>query len=289
MGTGPWEVDGLDPTSGAQLSANPDWWGGKVPIQHISFRFFSSETSEALAMRAGEIDLVNNISDPRSFEATSGAKMLSATSCWTGYFAFNVESAPWDDVHVRRAVAYALNRTDIVAANGGYAEPNYTFIPPMMLGTIASPAQVNGLLGSINLYPYSLAKAKAELAESAYPHGFSTTLLAYSYGNSLDIYQVIAADLGKIGIKAQVKVDTLPAWHVVEGGPPKQRSATFSQNGCDSPDPSWYTLELDSAGIQDGNDLANYASPTIDHLIAVGDAATSPGKRFAAYWGSSGN
>jgi peptide/nickel transport system substrate-binding protein len=123
MGTGPWEVDSLDPTRGAQLSANPDWWGGKVLIQHISFTFFSNETSEALAMRAGEIDLVFDISDPRSFEATSGAKMLSAPSCWTAFFAFNTEVAPWDDVHVRRAVAYALDRTDIIQPTVGTRNP----------------------------------------------------------------------------------------------------------------------------------------------------------------------
>jgi peptide/nickel transport system substrate-binding protein len=45
MGTGPWELDSFDPTSGAELAANPSWWGGKVPIQHISVKIFSNETS----------------------------------------------------------------------------------------------------------------------------------------------------------------------------------------------------------------------------------------------------
>ena len=57
MGTGPWELDSFDPTTGAEMSANPNWWGGKVPIQHISVKVFSNETSLELAMRAGEIDL----------------------------------------------------------------------------------------------------------------------------------------------------------------------------------------------------------------------------------------
>ncbi len=35
MGTGPWEIDSYDPTRGAELSPNPFWWGGKVPIQRI--------------------------------------------------------------------------------------------------------------------------------------------------------------------------------------------------------------------------------------------------------------
>ena len=52
MGTGPWIVDSLDPTTGAEFSANPHWWGGKVPIQHISYKIFATETSLASAMRA---------------------------------------------------------------------------------------------------------------------------------------------------------------------------------------------------------------------------------------------
>jgi peptide/nickel transport system substrate-binding protein len=46
MGTGPWEVTSFDATKGAELSANPLWWAGKVPIQHVSFTFFSNATSE---------------------------------------------------------------------------------------------------------------------------------------------------------------------------------------------------------------------------------------------------
>jgi peptide/nickel transport system substrate-binding protein len=54
MGTGPWEIDDFDPTTGAEMSANPDWWGGRVPFEHISVQFCSNETTLELAMRAGE-------------------------------------------------------------------------------------------------------------------------------------------------------------------------------------------------------------------------------------------
>lgn len=197
MGSGPWRVDSFDPTTGAQLSANPDWWGGAVPIKHITVRLFASETSLALAMRAGEIDIDPYILDTRTFAATSGVHIESAPSCALGAFQMNTKEGPWSDIHVRRAVAYALNRPDIIAAAGGYNTPISTYIPANMLETIASPAQVNQLLGSVNLYPYSLAKAKAEMAQSAYPNGFSTTLYEYNYGSSVDISETVAAELAK--------------------------------------------------------------------------------------------
>jgi peptide/nickel transport system substrate-binding protein len=171
MGSGPWKVDSFDPTKGADLSANPDWWGGEAPIQHISLTLFASETSEALAFRAGEIDWAPQINSPRAFASASGAKLQSVPSCGNGFFGMNINDPGWNDVHVRRAVAYALNRTDIIAANGGYAQPIYTLTPPSLLSNVASQCQINGLLGSLPLYQYNLTKARQEMAESAYPHG----------------------------------------------------------------------------------------------------------------------
>ena len=71
--TGPWEINSLDPTQGMELSANPHWWGGKVPIQHITVKYFSTETSEALAMRSGEIDVAFP-QDGKAFASVSGAE-----------------------------------------------------------------------------------------------------------------------------------------------------------------------------------------------------------------------
>ena len=68
------------------------------------------------------------------------------------------------------------DRADIITATGGYARPIYTFIPPRQLRTIASPTQINSLLNSLPLYQYNVTKAKQEMAESAYPDGFTATM-----------------------------------------------------------------------------------------------------------------
>ncbi len=240
MGSGPWEFDSLDTTTGAELSANPNWWGGRVNVQRISVKFFYNSNTDALAFRSGELDFDPLIVGPKSFAAASGANMLNVPSCTLDSFAMNTHLPGWDDVHVRRAVAYALDRTNIIAVNGGYATPLYTLISPQELRTVASQGQVDNLLGSINLYPYNLTKANQEMAESAYPDGFSTTLLEYSYGATVDISQVIAAELAKIGIKAHINVTaTTSAWVSAETAvPASQRPSNFSLGGCSSPDDS---------------------------------------------------
>jgi peptide/nickel transport system substrate-binding protein len=284
MGSGPWEFDSLDPTKGEELSANPHWWGGKVPIQHVSFTFFASETSEALAFRAGEIDFTFYVSSPRSFAALSGTKPLAAQSCSNGFFSMNISQPGWSDVHVRRAVAYALNRADIIAAAGGYASPIYTFTPPSLLDSIASQSQINTLLNSIPLYQYNLTKARQEMAQSAYPHGFSATIQSPSGGNTTTLNQVAAAELARIGIRLTIKQVDANALGTLEVGPDGQRPTGMSGGFCFQPDPNTFSDFLGSSNLQAGlYNEADYAPPAVDTLLAQGLAASSPAQRFAVY------
>jgi peptide/nickel transport system substrate-binding protein len=284
MGSGPWVIDSLDPTKGAQVTANPHWWGGKVQIQRIAFSFYASETSEALAFRAGEIDLDPGISSPKSFAATSGAKLLSTAGCSNGFFGMNVTQPGWNDVHVRRAVAYALSRPDIIAAYGGYATPIYTLTPPQLLESVAPKSQVDGLLNSIPLYQYNLAKARQEMAESAYPDGFSAVMDIDNYGTDPDVDQVIAAELAKIGIKLQLKELNVTVWQGIENGPAAKRSTAFGGGGCFQPDPNTYSDFLGSKNLQAGGwNFSNYAPAAVDTLLAQGVATSSPAQRFAVY------
>jgi peptide/nickel transport system substrate-binding protein len=287
MGSGPWEVDSLDPIAGAELSANPDWWGGPVPVQHISLKFFTNPTSEALAFRAGEVDFDPSIVAPKAFGSTSGAELLNTPSDTTAnFFTMNTQAPGWDDVHVRRAVAYALNRANLMIANGGYATPLYTTVTPFELRTIASQTQVDALLGSLNLYPYNLVKAKAEMAESAYPHGFTTTLWEYNWGATLNVVQVVAAELQEIGINAQIKVaPSIPAFGAVQTGPPTSRRTCFSVWGAASPDASAFVGEmLGSWNLKAGEwNVEDFAPPQMDKLLLDGIETTGPTKRFEAY------
>jgi peptide/nickel transport system substrate-binding protein len=284
MGSGPWVIDSLDPTKGAQVTANPHWWGGKVQIQRVAFTFYASETSEALAFRAGEIDLDPGISSPKSFAATSGAKLLSTPSCSNGFFGMNVTQPGWNDVHVRRAVAYALNRPDIIAAYGGYATPISTLTPPQLLQSVASKSRVTALMNSIPLYPYSLEAAKQEMAESAYPQGFSAVMDIDNYGTDPDVDQVIAAELAKIGIKLQLKELNVTAWQGIENGPAAKRSTAFGGGGCFQPDPNTYSDFLGSKNLAAGGwNFSNYAPAAVDTLLAQGVATSSPAQRFAVY------
>jgi peptide/nickel transport system substrate-binding protein len=281
MGTGPFKIDSLNPTSGAELSANPRWWGGAVPLKRLSLKWFADDTSRALALRGGAIDLAPEVGNGQAFAATSGAKVISAPGCGLGVFSMPTAAAPWNDIHVRRAVAYALNRGDIVKAAGGFATPVTTMIPPSQLRGIASQGQITALLKSLPQYPFNLAKAKAEMAQSAYPNGFKATLPEFAYLGNINAGQAIAAQLKQIGINAQVtELPGFGAWAGAVLAAPDKRQATFFTNGCYSPDPNWYSYLLGSAA---GFNTASYKGAGVDDLLDQGKSTSVPAKRFAVY------
>jgi peptide/nickel transport system substrate-binding protein len=209
---------------------------------------------------------------------------LNAPSCQGAFITMNTTIAPWNDVHVRRAVAYAVSRPDIVKASGGYDSARDTFIPTIELRTVASQAQINHLLGSINLYPHSIAKAKQEMAQSAYPNGVDTSIITFDYGRQADMSQVVVSELAQVGIHAKLQVETL-AKAVADGsGPAAKRPTAVWGGGCTDPDVSGYDFYLGSANTAVGSwNLADYTPPVIDQLLKTGETASSTAARWEAY------
>jgi peptide/nickel transport system substrate-binding protein len=284
MGTGPWRIDSYDPTSGAELSANPHWWGGAPAIRHISIKLFSDENSMALAFRAGAIDVagVGGLGDPRAFLAAAGANvnMLTAPSISEVFFSMNTQAAPWNDIHVRRAVAYAVNRPDLIKAAGGYASAVTTMILPVQLGSVGSVSGVHTVLASLPQYPHSLAKAQAELAKSGYPHGFTFTLDEPNYWNIPFVAQAFAGQLQKIGITAQVNPVSVGDWFAALLGPADKRPPTII-GVTSSPDPSQKDIYFDSKDVVNGQwNIANYVRPEVDSLITSEESTSNPAKRL---------
>jgi peptide/nickel transport system substrate-binding protein len=287
MDTGPFEIQSFDPTTGVELTANPHYWGGPVPVKHISVKFFKDDTPLALAMRAGEIDIAYPQST-NSFQSTCGCKVTSAPGDTSADVVMNVNIAPFNNIHVRRAVAYAIDRPAEVAASSDPSTPDTSnsVLTPGELGTLASPVQVTALLKSLPNYPYNLAKAKAELAQSPYPHGFTTTAYTLDFGTYLPETEVVAAQLAKIGINVQLKVMSLQAWVAKYEGPKTAAFWVITNAAGGFPDPARDAQNMVDGGYataSGGNNLAGYNSPQVNSLLTQADSIQNKAQRFALY------
>jgi len=285
MGTGPWKLESFDPTRGIEMSANPRYWGGPVAIKRVSVKIIPDPTAQALAFRSGAIDFVPAVLDVVGFKGTSGADVKSVPSCGLTEMSMNVNQPPWNDVHVRRAVAYAINKTDLIKASGAPAIPLTTLIPPILLRTLGSQSAVTAAVKSINPYTFNLAKARQELAQSRYPNGFSAEINSYEYGTSAQEIQVLAAQLSKIGIKLQLNKMTITEILGKWFGPREKLGLEyFKGTGC-FPDVAFLpNLLLRGKDARAGAlNTADYKSPLVDSLINQGLATTNPSKRLGIY------
>ncbi|WP_369028960.1 ABC transporter substrate-binding protein [Streptomyces adonidis] len=179
VGTGPYRV-ASQTAEKITLVRNPAYARTKPAADKVVFSFIADDTARQLALRSGEID-GGPVTDRRSaaqWKAIPGATLYTEPSLARDFLAMDVTRAPFDDVHVRRAVAHSVDRAGIMkAAFGSLATPMTGLVPAQELAGVAGSEQTaKTFLDSLPQYPLDETRAKAELAKSAHPQGFSTTI-----------------------------------------------------------------------------------------------------------------
>lgn len=281
MGTGPFRIVKYVPDDSVTLQRNQSYWGTKPAIKKLVVRFITSDPTRQLALRSGQIDGTFSVplDQVDQYKAISGVSLRTAPELRTAFFTFDTESKPWSDVHVRRAIAYSLDKAGLVrAVLRGYGQVAPSLPPPQQWGGLASPAAVAKFYKTIPTYSFNLNKAKAELAKSAYPNGFTATIQYPSSRQPLGKAALsLSQNLKRIGITLNVKEVTTDQWFN-DWYSHKNLGMQVLSYGADYPDPSDYaSLMLDSKNaVANAFNLANYKNAKVDQLIAKQAAATKP-------------
>jgi peptide/nickel transport system substrate-binding protein len=269
IGTGPWKFDNIKPEVSVQLSRNPYWKGPQPPAERISISIFKAESSEALALRSGAIDGTFSYLSLKSFENIPGTHQLTAPGSDVIVAAINTAQPPFNDVHVRRAIAYATNvKGAIEAVFPGHAEEAVTVSPRSSFANMGPKNRVTSMLDALPKYEFNLEAAKRELAKSAYPHGFTTKVeVNANEQDSQLVAQILASDLSKIGITAKVYV--LPLNEDLYG---KKTTIFVNEFFSIYPDAdSLLAALLPSSNIRppgNGFNQAEYKRPEVDKLLS---------------------
>ena len=288
MATGPYEITSLNPTGGAEFTANPNWWGGEPAIKNVTVTPFKTITSAALAYRSGEIDAVFPLADPKAFVSSANAELTSVPGCKQTFMSLNTQVAPWNDVHVRRAFAHAVNRSELAGAEGDGSVPYDSIFPPMVLSSIADESEIDALMESIPKNEFDLEAAEAELAESDYPDGAQGTFEVPDDGFRPKIAQAIASMVAEVGIDLEVKVLSEDQYtqRIGVGDPEEKIGLTIQRLDCSSEPNSTAGFLLDSS--QAAVPYSNYAAfenPAADEFVQDGISTTDNAERFEAYAG----
>jgi len=205
VGTGPFVFSEWIDGDRVVLTRNDDYWGQVAGVEQIVFRGIESPTARLAELEAGSIDIALNLS-PESYDIVANSDQFRPVSAESdlviGYLGMHQANEPFDDLRVRQAFAYAIDKEAIVDAfYGELASVANEFVPP-------------GLFGRLNQdpYPYDPERARELLAEAGYPDGFDTEFWYMPvsrpyYPAPRDVAEAVVSYLGEVGINATLQTE----------------------------------------------------------------------------------
>jgi len=201
IGTGPYKFVNFDSSQNiVELAANPDYWEGAPKVAKLRLKTVTDANSLQAELQTGGVDVAPNPSNlpPDSIKALGSSgnlKVEQTDGSNIQYLVFNTQSPPLNNVKVRQAIGYAVDRNKIVTdllfnqaktADSVLPEQSWAFVP----GT---------------QYTYDPNKAKQLLQEAGYKG--EPIVFKYSSGNSYvnQYSQVIQSSLADVGLNIQIE------------------------------------------------------------------------------------
>jgi peptide/nickel transport system substrate-binding protein len=276
VGTGPFKFDYWHKGSALKLIKNTNYWQpGKPYLDSVTWTDVPNVNTRQLQVTSGEaqIDQFPAWSTVAQLKANPAVQLSLFNSTETNYLTFNEKVAPFQDVNVRRAISYAIDRGALVkAVLFGNGQPANSLFSP----------NVNYYDPNSGGLQYNLADAKAAMAKSSVPKGFTTTLLVPS-GNSdyATIATIVQSELKPLGIT--VNIATLDPNTANENFQSGKYDMYFSLWTMDIPDPDELaTFGLDpNAGSK--SFFSFYDNPTVVKAVKSAEVTTNTAARQADY------
>ncbi|GAB2462511.1 ABC transporter substrate-binding protein [Xylanimonas ulmi] len=204
VGTGPYEVTKVTQGDRITLTGREDYWGGAARLRTVTVRYLTDTTAAVNALRAGDVDMLFNSASGdqvRQLAGNASLQVIEGTSTGDVLLSFNNRAAPFDDVRVRRAFAYAIDRQAVMdTASAGYG----TLVGAMVTPTDPYYEDLTGV------YPYDPDKARALLAEAG-QEGLRVTFDVPNLAYATTAAELIASQLAEVGVTATITTDEFPA------------------------------------------------------------------------------
>jgi len=275
-GTGPFRY--ADNVWGTSLSVvrNLEYWGGGVKLESATMTYVSDSATRAAMLESGDVNIARGLPYPQVSTVKDNPYLdVVSKETMRAYFMFvNTEKAPLDDVRVRQAINYAIDRDEVVnvALEGVGGVPAKGVFPSIF------PWTNDELKG----YPNNQAKALELLADAGITDTDSDGVLELSSGEDFTLsimtytsraamqpsVEVIESQLEDIGIDVTIELLGSSAIKaaMVDGD---YDLAFYSYGVAPSGDPDHYlTAHFDSTAGYKENGWTRYSNATVDSLLA---------------------
>lgn len=201
VGTGPFKFVEWKPAEYLKVAKFDGYWQKGLPhVDTLTFRTVTDNNTRAAVVQTGEAQFAFPVPYEQAAVLAKNDKIELVdhrNSIMARYMSMNVMQKPFDNVKVRQAINYAINKEALAkVAFAGYAS--------VVDGVVPQGVDFAHKTGP---WPYDPAKARELLKEAGYPNGFESTLWsAYNDGTSVKVVQFLQQQLAQVGIKTSVEV-----------------------------------------------------------------------------------
>lgn len=285
LGTGPFKFISLDASQNiVELAANQEYWEGAPKVQKVRVKTVTDANSLQAELQTGGVDLApnpNNISPDtlKSLGNSPTLKVEQTDGSNIQYLVFNTQSPPLNNVKVRQAIGYAIDRQKIVT--------DLLFEQAKVANSILPPQSWAYSPGTE--YKFDQAKARQLLQEAGYRN--EPIVFKYGSGNlAINQYaQVIQSALTDVGLNVQIEtleVNTIRK-ELAQGAFQMYTGIWIGGNQ----DPIFLRDLFSSTKIPGGNvsccNRSRYANPEVDRSVedAINESDKAKAKElFTKTW-----
>ena len=274
VGTGPFKFESYTPGQSVILVKNDNYWQKGLPyLDKVTFKVCADMDAGLTELANGSIDIFPYLTSDRANQLDpSKYNVLSNGSNMVQVFALNNAVSPLNDVRVRQAINYAINRKDIISVtmDGAGVE----------LSTAMSPAMGSYYDTSLDgTFDQDIEKAKKLMAEAGYENGFDISCtVPSSYLIHVNTAVELASELKAIGINMEIEQVDWATWLETVYTGRQYETTVIALTSTYAP----YDVLERYQSTSDGN-FINYSNSKVDELMAKIPGTIDLNERTALY------
>ena len=278
VGCGPYRLVRQERGTSIEVAASPNYYKPGLPkLKAILFTAYADENLRNAALRSGDLDMIEYVpwQSMASVEADPRLKLAEMQGAAFMDVLFNGTRPPFNNKLVRRAVAHAVKREDIVkVAFFGRGRPLEGV--PIAAGTPYFDEQLS------RGWNYDPARSKARLTEAGYAGGIQAKMLATAqFGMHKDTAEIVQQYLAAVGIQVELQ---LPDWSTrVSMGTRGQYDLAVHGVAADSNDPDGLSVVMDTSLSPTHSRSFGLQAPRTSAAFARGRAEFDTAKRVEIY------
>ena len=273
VGTGPFRFVSRTAQDSIVLERFEDYWGTPAQLDKVTLKIIENADSLMMSLQSGAIDLCSHLTSTQVDQLGDDFTVAEGTMNLVQALYLNNAVAPFDDVRVRQALSYAMDKQGIIdLAFDGYGSP---------IGSSMYPAFGKYFDEDLtDYYEYNPEKAKELLAQAGYPDGFEMTITVPSnYKPHMDTAEVLVQQLAAVGVTATILPVEWESW-VSDTYTGRQFQSTVV--GVDAANMTARAL-LERFTSTYGSNFINYNSANYDALFQQALATYDDAEQTALY------